>query len=108
MPEEVILLHDVLEAMDTGKAFSMSYVTADRKRGTGGELKEVTNWAKFTGDPDDQRLPGQFIPNRNETRSPDHFKNRTVNIFNPNNRHAHIEKVHWRLILFFNGKRVIN
>jgi hypothetical protein len=108
--EPVILMNDVLNEMDSGKPFKMSFVTADRKKGTGGELKEVINWAKVMGIDDDDRLAGQIVRSgsKSNTRKPDHFRHRTFNIYNPNDPHAHIVKVHWRLILFFNNKRVIN
>ncbi len=107
--EETILRSEVLKQADNGDPFDMVFVTCDRKRGTGGELITVKQWQKIGTDDPLPRMPGQLRKTvKAITRNPNHWVNKTLNIFNPNNRALHPIKVHFRLIQFFNGKRVIN
>lgn len=95
--------------MDGGEPFSMTFVTADRKKGTGGEIIRVANWVKArssTGDGistnDKKKDVNKLILGKN----PNHFKNKTRNIRNLRD-HKMIRKVHIRLICEFNGKKVV-
>lgn len=107
--EDVILRSEVLKQADSGEPFDMVIVSCDRKRGTGGELITVKGWQKLGTEEVAAKLPGQLRKTgRAIVRSPHHWVNKTINIFNPNNRALHPIKVHFRLIQFFNGKRVIN
>ena len=106
---EMILRSEVMKLADTGEHFDMIFVTADRKRGTGGELIEVRDWQKMDTDTPVEKMPGRFRKTaRAMKRNPNHWEYKTFNIFNPNNNHVHPHKVHFRLIQFFNGKRVLN
>jgi hypothetical protein len=58
--EATILRSEVLRQMDTGAAFTLQFITADRKRGTGGELIKVENWTKMTGIPAEEGIPGKI------------------------------------------------
>jgi len=101
---ETIDLLTVLDEIDTGNTFDMTFITCDRRRGTGGEIVEVKGWAKVKrekGRGDEKSA--SFAASKN----PNHFENKTINIVNPRNRRLHPVKVHWYLIEFFNGKRVI-
>lgn len=102
-----ILRHLVLEQIDNGQPFDLVFLTADRRRGTGGEIREVKGWAKVKFDPAETRLPGQFSKKRELLKDPAHSTHKTINIFNPANDRDHIIKLHWRLMVFFNGKRII-
>lgn len=82
----------------------MEFVTADRKRGTGGELIKVENWAKHKGTAVQERLPAKTANGKLKTAN----SIKVVNIHNPFNRIAHPIAVHLLLILTFNGKRVLN
>lgn len=107
--EETILRSDVLKQADSGEPFDMVIVSCDRKRGTGGKLITVKGWQKLQHEEVAAKMPGQLRKvARAITRSPHHWENKTLNIFNPNNRALHPIKVHFRLIQFFNGKRVTN
>lgn len=107
--EGVILRSEVLKQADSGEPFDMVIVSCDRKRGTGGELITVKGWQKLGTEEVAAKLPGQLRKTGLAiARSPHHWVNKTLNIFNPNNRALHPIKVHFRLIQFFNGKRVIN
>jgi hypothetical protein len=77
---------DVIKAIESGEPFTLIFVTADRRRGTGGELITLENWCK--------KAPGTTP--------------KTVRLFNPDNAETHPITVHHKLIQFFNGKRVIN
>lgn len=106
--EQTILRHEVLKAMDTGKPFDLVFITADRRRGTGGKVKSVKGWAKIVGDaPVTERRPGEFKHIQALTKNPRHSKHKTINIFNPGNDRDHAISVHWRLMVFFNGKRIL-
>lgn len=107
--EQTILRSEVLKLADTGEPFHMIFVTADRRRGTGGELIEVKEWVKMSADAPREMLPGKTRRKAMDmTRSPNHWAHKTINIWNPNNKKVHPHKVHIRLIQFFNYKRVIN
>lgn len=107
--EETILRSQVLKEADSGDPFDMVIVSCDRKRGTGGELITVRGWQKLGTEDAARRMPsGNRKTAMAMVRNPNHWVNKTINIFNPNNRALHPIKVHFRLIQFFNGKRVTN
>lgn len=107
--EETILRSAVLKEADNGDPFDMVFVSCDRRRGTGGELITVKGWQKMSTEQVAKRMPGQLRKTAMAiVKNPNHWVNKTLNIFNPNNRNLHPIKVHFRLIQFFNGKRVIN
>ena len=104
---EMIPRYQVMKAIDSEEPFDLVFITADKRRGTGGKIKEVKNWAKLSAAGED-RLPGQYkVTAAIKSRNPGHFQHRTINIYNPNNPAEHPLKVHWRLMVFFNGKRII-
>lgn len=81
----------------------MAYVTADRKKGTGGQIKHVQNWVRC----DLAAMPEPVLRRNRITteKMPNHIEHKTKNIMNPATRD--IRKVHIRLITEFNGRRVI-
>lgn len=109
MNEEVILRSVVMRQVDMGDPFDMIFVTADRRRGTGGKLITVKQWQKMNSDAPVEILPGRYRQKaRQMIKNPNHWENKTINIWNPSNRTNHPHKVHFRLIQFFNNKRVVN
>ena len=107
--EETILRSAALKEADNGEPFDMVFITCDRRRGTGGELIQVKQWQKLDTVEQAEKLPGPIRKTAVAmAKSANHWVNKTINIFNPNNRSLHPIKVHFRLIQFFNGKRVIN
>jgi hypothetical protein len=101
-----ILRSEVLKIAESGEHFDMVFVTADRRRGTGGDLIDVKQWQKVDAK---RTKPGQRrAPRAQRSKDPNHWENKTINICNPNNNSQHPIAVHYRLIQFFNGKRVIN
>ena len=108
--EGVILRSEAMKQAGNGEPFDMVIVACDRRRGTGGELIQVKGWVKMDTKPVDEKLPrsSKSKLSRSRTKNPNHWENKTINIMNPNNTALHPIKVHFRLIQFFNGKRVIN
>lgn len=95
----------MLAELDSGQPFSMTFITADRRRGTGGEIIRVRNWAKCqqqTATPELSILP----TSTGQGKKPNHYFNKTRNIFNLREPRT-TRKVHIRLICEFNGKQVI-
>lgn len=107
--------------------FSIVFVTADRKLNIGGDIHIIGNrtvqvetlrrrirGAIFT-ESRAIRVVGLHngavivnapkVPSPAETRDPHHFKNSTVNVMILSSRA--IRKVHPRLVLYFNDKKVI-
>ena len=73
--------------------FSITFVTADQKKGTGGK-KIVLDQAIFVGGPS----------NKSKSRNPNHYENYTRNI-----RHLMSDRIitiHPLLVLYFNGMKV--
>ncbi len=99
-----------MQHIDSGEPFTMEFVTADRRRGTGGELILVDNWVKMHGQAVEEARPGSMRRRKMEEllKNPDHTNNKTFNIYNSGNRLLNPIKVHYRLIQTFNGKRVTN
>jgi hypothetical protein len=102
---------EVMQAINTGHPFTLEFVTADRRRGTGGELIKVEKWKKVmttTADAENIR-PGHFAKaGTNLSKHPDHLAHDTFNIFNPANRGDYPRKVHYWLMISYNGKTIIN
>src|SRR5690554_6748103 len=101
----IIHLNDALADMKKPEPFSLSYVTCDQHRHTGGEiislgkvlLSHNENMAKEL----DFVAPEKGISGR--TRRPRHREHATRNVILPNGK---IRKFHIRLMLQFNGKKV--
>lgn len=100
--EATILRSDVLRQLDTGEPFTLAFVTADRKRGTGGQLITVKNWVKQETAVVAERKPSEHKKGARSRPS------KTLVIYNPHNRLQHATSVHVRLLQIFNGKRIIN
>ena len=96
-------MRELLEWMDSGRHFSLTYVTADRKKGTGGDLVSIPRATK-TGHraKDGQKLTPAVI--RQAAKNPNHSEHFTRNIVLPNRE---VRKVHIDLITHFNGKKVL-
>jgi len=89
--------------MDTGDPFHIVFITADRKRGTGGDIKELDGWKKTTHQRE-QKLPGDFatVAKSTTTAAP----RKTITIFNPLDPSDHAISVHIRTMVFFNHQRI--
>jgi len=87
------------------KAFDLEFVTADRKRTTGGELKRLIN-AKlmFTARDVGAAKGPQTKAIEATKRPPNHQQHDTINVLTPE---GSITKVHVRLITSFNNQTII-
>lgn len=101
--EGVITLKDALQAMNSGELFSMRWVTFDRKRKTGGEIKEESGCKLSGQDYREQREHNPKGVQAPSSKLPAHYRNRTRNIVLPN---GDVRKVNIWFIIGFNGKKV--
>ncbi len=98
---EYISIKDMIAYMNSGKPFSIVYVTWDHSKGAGGSVKEVqlaykhysNSTAAKTGNADPSTIK----------RNPNHFSNSTMNIKIPGQAGVDVRKVHVQLIRRFNG-----
>lgn len=105
-----------MQLINTGHPFDLEFVTADRRRGTGGEMIKVEKWRKVVKEvaskglpvTSDQQPATDAATSDSKTKNPNHWEHDTFNIFNPGNRSAYPCKVHYWLMLSYNGKTIIN
>jgi hypothetical protein len=108
LTDRFISISDMKAYMQSGKPFSMVYITYDFTRGKGGRVKRVAmavhhyaaNKSSTQAPPPSPRDPSR--PSRN----PRHYENSTVNIRYQDNGQFVIRKVHYQLIRQFNGATV--
>jgi hypothetical protein len=110
----VILLSEALRIFHSGATCSITYVTADYKRGTGGQLVHIPAcviWSqKNITEPG---TPGAMVDEKpiiNHQSSiinkkPSHWIHKTRNIYIPKTQK--IQKFHIKLMTQFNGKKVL-
>jgi hypothetical protein len=101
----MISLEQVIEKMETGEIFSISFVTHDKIRKTGGQLITLEKARKvgFKGEKAErftQNKKGVKVLRKN----PHHFSHFTKNIQDMKTRK--VIKIHCRLIVSFNGERM--
>lgn len=102
---DTILFKDMLTYLDSGQPFSLSFVTYDKKRDTGGEWINVKSAVKFMAKGHQTKSIEAAQPSFTMlSKNPKHFENSTRNIKLQN---GEIRKVHIRLIRLFNNKTVI-
>jgi len=101
--EGTITIKEMLEYMDSGRPFDLSYVTADRRRGTGGQLLSATRARKTgTAARDGQKLTASVVSAA--ARNPQHAEHFTRNIVL---RDRTVKKIHPDLVTKFNGRVVL-
>jgi hypothetical protein len=98
---------DCLDAEDKPARFQLKYVTADREKGTGGDIIELTEARKCpgktkSGEPKSIRQKSA-VQNEIVQKNPNHWIYSTRNMLIPNGQ---IRKVHIQLIIEFNNKKV--
>lgn len=114
---QIITVAQVLKEMETGQPFRLSFVTYDRNRKSGGELKEVEAVLEQPKNDGEEETPaGERPPTPHEanllklhTKNPQHQKWYTRNIRLTVDGHPTSEtrKVHPPLFVEFNGKKVV-
>jgi hypothetical protein len=102
---EIIRLRDALDLMEKPTPFSIAFVTADKKRKTGGNLIRMENCLQsgyLSGkDPEERK----DVEPSATTKNPNHSYNGTRNIFVKGA--TRLTKIHIRLITQFNNKKVV-
>lgn len=107
----VITTKKMLERMDTGRPFSMRWVTYDRKRRKGGRILEVSE-ARLT-QPGQQRKAGRPLTPIEKTKAAGKRANhrkwytRNIAVLHQGEETGEIIKFHPPLVLEFNGMDVI-
>jgi hypothetical protein len=105
--KEVIWEMDKTDGNGRPLPFSLTFITADRIRNTGGDIIFIPEAQKCVGKKNGQVLfptPVNVNSPNSITKDPHHRENETRNIYLPNGQ---VRKVHVRLITKFNGKTVI-
>ena len=98
---EVITLNEALKEMESGRLFSIGYITYSKSRKTGGEIKELDG-CRVSYNRSDTGAKKFSSPIVTE-KKPNHYMNRTRNIVTAD---GSIKKVNIWLIIRLNGKKV--
>lgn len=101
----IIHLKDVLTEIKKGDPFSVSFVTLDQSRNTGGDIMQLDDVIISFQDHRAVDL-GFQAPEEAKTnfkKSPGHYEHATRNVMLKNGMRR---KFHLRLLLTFNGKKV--
>lgn len=88
--------------MNSGKPFSIVYVTFDKSKGSGGSVKEVQLAYKHYSNSTHTKAT-TVVSTDTVARNPNHFHNSTMNIKIPGRGSVDVRKVHVQLIRRFNG-----
>ncbi|MFC4230571.1 hypothetical protein ACFOW1_01625 [Parasediminibacterium paludis] len=100
-----ISLKEVIAWMDSGKPFSIGFVTCDKQQNKGGEWIEIPEATKYEWMTTREKASiAKAAPSTALKKNPNHYDNSTRNIKLPN---LQKRKVHLRLITTFNGKTVL-
>lgn len=97
-----------MEIINNGQPFTLEFVTADEKRGTGGKLIVVKNWMKLREDLPKHLQPDTYKKELQGKKDTQNHRNKLFKIFNPANRSAHPITVHFRLMQSLNGLKIMN
>ena len=105
---DTIMRSQAMQIINAGQPFTLEFVTADRRRGTGGDLVQCRNWMKLRDDMPAEARPGMYKKKHEPKIDAKNHLNKAFKIFNPANRTAHPITVHFRLMQSINGKRITN
>ncbi|MDJ1500461.1 hypothetical protein [Xanthocytophaga agilis] len=98
----MIKLSEALMQMEQGETFSCKFVTFNQRRKTGGEIIEIQEARLFR---QSASTPEEKKESSGKSKSPNHWANSTRNILIlPSEQ---IRKLHIRLLIEFNGFKVI-
>lgn len=104
--ETTVTLKAMLEAIDTGRPFSIGWRTCNKTKHTGGEYIFLENVVKHSHQTKAQRKLQLAAGNAPLVRrNPNHFENSTRNIRRLDN--GDIITIHIRLICRFNNKQLM-
>jgi hypothetical protein len=101
---------EAMRTIRSGVPFTLEFVTANRRTGKGGKLIKVKDWVKVSGEPAIEKQPGKTATVKESAnhKDPNHHIHKTFNIYNPANPKLPPMKVHYRLMLTFDNKKIIN
>lgn len=104
-----IRLKDALALLESGTPCPVRFVTCDRRRGTGGEFRELAaariGSGKRQAAPAAPVLPGEPATVSGPARNPDHYANATRNLVDTTT--GKLVKVHIYLLVAVAGRKVI-
>jgi hypothetical protein len=107
MSENVIERWAAVQQINTGVACTIEYVECNVKKGTGGKLVKLTNWARLTKDVKVDGVAGHFESNETWERQRNTLDKEIIILYNPTNTMQHPRPVHYWLLCSFNGKRIV-
>jgi hypothetical protein len=117
--QKIISLPQCLRIMETGASFSLCYVKYDRKRKTGGELRDIQARLVMSENKPKAIIEGRPMTPREQkleelnqvdnSRKPNHrlWYTRNVEVFVNGHPTGRIVKVHPPLFVEFNGMKVV-
>lgn len=103
--KEVLEIIDAVDAKGNALPFDITFRSLNRNSKTGGKLydyKQTKKYRKVVGDNPNYKKQVQSFTGKKT--NPNHFLNRTRNLELQN---GDIKKIHIRLIISLNGKKVI-
>lgn len=104
---DFIMRSEAMAIINKGQPFNLDFVTADRRRGTGGDYTAVKGWMKLREDLPEEIRPGHYKKKHEPRGDRNNHQHKTFLIFNPANR-SHPITIHYRLMQVINGKTIIN
>lgn len=105
---EMIKLNEVLKVMETGENFAIDFVTFDKRRKTGGIIRQIPE-ARLCKSKKSLELSTDKPQVKKKPKvNPNHWVNatRSIRIIVDGIESSHIRKIHIFLIVRFNGKKV--
>lgn len=105
--EAVIQRWEAVKHINTGVACTVEFVECDRKRGTGGKLRRLVNYALLTKDVKADGVAGMVQQQQTWTRQNDTMGNEIIMLYDPDNTMKHPQPVHYWLLCTLNGKRIV-
>jgi hypothetical protein len=102
---KIIHLKDAMSGMETENPFSITFVTCDTNRKTGGDMIKLENVILSFHQKNARELGFEKseLPVTEFSKNPNHYTNATRNVLLQNGMRR---KFHIRLLLEFNGQKV--
>lgn len=108
MSDVSIMRSEAIKAINNGLPFDLEFVSADRRRGTGGDYIKLKKWMKLREDLPTDTQPRGYHKKFTAKKDSANDKHKTFRVFNPENPDAHPITVHYRLMQVLNGKSITN
>lgn len=104
---QVIQRWEAVQLINSGVPVTVEFVEADRRRGTGGRLRKLVNWAILTKDIDTSGLAAHVQRKQTWQRQKITLDNEIIMMYDPDNNMKHPIPVHYWLLCTINGKRIV-